>query len=71
MNKLQFINMLNVRMFYLGDDEITMLLIKKGADFYLRDENWASSYFGCITRNGKVNLKEYQPYIRRFFHGGH
>lgn len=50
---------LNVQTFsILGNDEITLLLIEKGADFYLHDENWASIYFGCITRNGKNDFRK-------------
>lgn len=43
--------------FNLGNDEVTLLLIKFRADFHLLRENWGSALFGCITRNGKINLE--------------
>lgn len=44
--------------FILGNDEITLALIARGADFYHLYENWGTAYFGCVTRNGKIDLKE-------------
>lgn len=56
----------NYFFFLLGNDEITLLLIENGADFYLREENWGLAYFGCITRNCKFNLKKSHRYSHKF-----
>lgn len=44
--------------FLSGNDGVTLLLIKNGADSYLRRKPLSPMFFGCIARNGKVALDE-------------